>query len=452
MRPPQVVITGMGIVSAVGLGRDEFGRNLRRGVSGIRSLAERTDEGATPATADRDHPFWLGAPILDFDAKQYVRPRKALKVMCREIQTAFAASQMAVEDAGLTPWLPIADTAESRSAAIDRLPVDRLGTVFGSEMFYGPPSEMVKAFQQCLREDGSVDESLFGGAAMKGVMPLWMLKYLPNMPACQVGIALGAQGPNNTLVLGDVSGPAALIESASCLTRGHADVMVCGATGTRINTTRLNYRHDYPVYDPPADVTDHRSQGIAGYGVIGGEGSVAITLETQPSAANRDAKPLAIWLSSASRFTPSDSIRGGRRTAALCPDTPRGSSDAVASAVRAALEQADVTADDVSLVVSHRMGDPSMDACEHNGLARGLGVASLDNLPCFTPIASIGHTGAASGMFELAAAICLLSGDGSPADENADVLSMVPREAPEIALVVCQTSEGSAVATLLAKA
>jgi len=93
-----------------------------------------------------------------------------------------------------------------------------------------------------------------------------------------------------------------------------------------------------------------------------------------------------------------------------------------------------------------------MDACEHNGLARGLGVASLDNLPCFTPIASIGHTGAASGMFELAAAICLLSGDGSPADENADVLSMVPREAPEIALVVCQTSEGSAVATLLAKA
>ena len=60
-----------------------------------------------------------------------------------------------------------------------------------------------------------------------------MLKYLPNMPARHVGIALNAHGPNNTLVLGDVSGPAAMIEAATCIQRGIAKVMLGLARGKR---------------------------------------------------------------------------------------------------------------------------------------------------------------------------------------------------------------------------
>ncbi len=220
-----VVITGMGVVSSIGIGCDAFFQALLDRRSGITSLANRTDEGPGPGEADVPPGLWVGGPITDFDAKQYVRPRKALKVMCREIQTAFAASQLAVESAGLGEALP-ADPAGSVKPS-------ELGTVFGSEMYYGPPREMEDTIRACLRDDGSFDATKFGGAAMKQIMPLWMLKYLPNMPACHVGIALNAQGPNNSVVLGDVSGPAAVIEAASCIDRGIAKIMIAAASGTR---------------------------------------------------------------------------------------------------------------------------------------------------------------------------------------------------------------------------
>ena len=119
-------------------------------------------------------------------------------------------------------------------------------------------------------------------------MPLWMLKYLPNMPACHVGIAVNAQGPNNTLVLGDVSGPAAMIEAASCIERGIAQVMITGASGTRINTTRMNYRGDLPipeVFDPVSQSS--RPHDPTSKGVVGGEGAATLVLENPEHASKR---------------------------------------------------------------------------------------------------------------------------------------------------------------------
>ena len=131
------VITGLGIVSSIGVGCDAYFRALLQRRSGITSLSRRTDEGAKPGAVDQPRGLWIGGPIIGFEPKQYVRPRKALKVMCRETQTAFAASQLAVEMAGLSDALPASDDG--------RIPPSRIGTVFGSEMFYGPPSEMEDA-------------------------------------------------------------------------------------------------------------------------------------------------------------------------------------------------------------------------------------------------------------------------------------------------------------------
>ncbi len=233
-----VVITGMGVVSSIGIGCDAFFQALLDKKSGITSLANRTDDGPRPGDTELASGLWVGGPVIDFDAKQYVRPRKAMKVMCREIQTAFGASQLAVESAGLGDALPADPDGTVK-------PSD-LGTVFGSEMFYGPPKEMEDSIRACLSEEG-FDAAKFGGAAMKQIMPLWMLKYLPNMPACHVGIAVNAQGPNNTVVLGDVSGPAAVIEAASCIERGIAKIVIAGASGTRISAMRMNYHGDLPT-------------------------------------------------------------------------------------------------------------------------------------------------------------------------------------------------------------
>ncbi|MEM9586329.1 MAG: beta-ketoacyl synthase N-terminal-like domain-containing protein, partial [Planctomycetota bacterium] len=106
MPDSQNVITGLGIVSPIGIGRTPFWDALLGGRTGIHWLAERTDGGAAPSADVGGHGEWIGATVREFEGKDYVRPRKALKVMCREIQLAFAASQLMIDDGGLAGLLP----------------------------------------------------------------------------------------------------------------------------------------------------------------------------------------------------------------------------------------------------------------------------------------------------------------------------------------------------------
>ena len=444
MPTSQVVITGIGVVSPLGLGREAFWKSILEARCGIVSLADRTDGDVVPPPGTCPEGLQIGGAVTDFEPVQWVRPRKALKVMCREVQTAFAAAQMAIDDAGLGRWLPAVPQGPIRP--------DRIGTVFGSEMFYGPPQEMVDAFRDCVRLDASVDASRFGTAAIRGIMPLWMLKYLPNMPACHVGIAVNAHGPNNTLVQGDVSGPAALIEAVSCIRRNLADVIITGAVGTRINATRLNYRGDSPVsrtIDPiAASCRPHDPQSS---GVIGGEGAGSLTLESAEAATQRGARVLAEVVGAVSRFIPSPAFRKPKPSTRSEMRPTRGSAQAVSAAIDAVLEQSGVAAKQVGLIVGHAMGDPAMDAAELRGLAHRFPMT-----PNTAPIASLGHCGAASGMLELITAVAALVARTVPATVNARtaVAAANLRDKPaelqgDHVLCVTHTSEGSCTAVLL---
>ena len=428
MSENHVVITGLGVVSSIGIGSDEFFASLLAKTSGIRSLAERTDGGAQPDPNASPTGIWIGGPVVDFDPKQYVRPRKALKVMCREIQLAFAASQLAVDGAAISESVP----ASAEGAFV---PAD-IGTVFGSEMFYGPPHEMQDAIRGCLDDEGELDPSQFGGVAMRQVMPLWMLKYLPNMPACHVGIALNAHGPNNSIIMGDVSGPAAIVESVSCLQRGAAKLVVAGAVGTRINTTRINYRGDLPigtVADPIAHSSrPHDSNSV---GVIGGEGAASLVLECETESRKRGARPIARLRSYAMRFVPQQSTRG--------------SSLAICSAIESALKNAQLTNRDVDLVVSHAMGDPEIDRQESESIAK-----SVPGKPLVAPMASLGHTGAASGQLGIAVGALAIEKHTIPPTLHAECsnVGMISEaRSADVNNVLClsHTSHGNAVAIVL---
>src|SRR5688500_9163925 len=89
----EVVITGIGMVSPIGIGRDAFWAALDAGRSGIQLVPQLAEA--------REIPFRLAGLFSDFDAKQYVQPRKTIKVMCREIQSAYAAAMIAMQDASL---------------------------------------------------------------------------------------------------------------------------------------------------------------------------------------------------------------------------------------------------------------------------------------------------------------------------------------------------------------
>ncbi|WP_436716211.1 beta-ketoacyl synthase N-terminal-like domain-containing protein [Roseiconus lacunae] len=446
MPRPTAVITGVGIVSPIGIGHEAFFDALMNRTSGIRSLKDRTDDEAKPSDGDPSDGVWIGAPIVDFQAKQFVRPRKALKVMCREIQTAFASAQLAVAHAGLDDDLPASDEGT--------VAPQRLGTVYGGEIYFNPPTELLESIRRCVDENGDVRAGRFGEAARKEVVPLWMLKYLPNMPACQVGISINSQGPNNSLVLGDISGPAALLEGCSYLDRGIADISMVGATGTRIASMRMAYTGDLPTVNRGEHAVSDASRPFdpRATGVVGGEGAASVIIETDRHAHDRGANVLARILGVASRFAPTAAMRGFDRDNSLNPNQSRNAASAIRSAIEAALSQADVSASDVAVVVSHAMGDRQVDAGEAEAF-RQCDISA----PVLPVIASVGHTGAASGMMEIATGTLILANKQIPpalhATLDADVKLSAKATDLEagVVLVVTHTTEGSATAVVLGK-
>ncbi len=422
-----VVITGVGAVTSLGIGTEILWKRLCAGESGIAPLP-----GLRESPALKSHPeLTIGGTIPDFDPKAFVRPRKALKVMCRELTTAYAASQMAFEAAGVEAWL--------ESEAGDR---SRVGTVFGSEMLYGSPEEMASTMERCRDAEGHYDIAEFGEAAMREMYPLWMLRYLPNMAACHVGIAIQAFGPNNTVVQGEASGLAALVESSSVIERGLADVMLSGGTGDRVSTSGIAYHRDHPCA-LPADPWSASALPYhpASTGVVNGEGAASLTLESAQACRERGGTPLATVRGWASRFVPSTS--------------GRGSAAAVALAVRDALAAAAVEPASLSLIVSHAMGDAEQDAAERQGLAEVVPQALV-----YAPIVALGHCGAGVGAVNAAIAVLATSRQRVPPTLNAERLPDDPgirvtrelTEGPfETVLCFSHTPQGQAVAIVLGR-
>src|SRR5215471_2164432 len=153
--PRDVVITGLGVVSPIGIGTEAFTASLRAGRSGVRPISLFDASG---------FPVRIGAEVADFDPKAYVRPRKSLKVMSREIQFGFAAADMAMTAARLQPG-----QAEP----------DRFGVVFAAEMIYCELDELEAVYRRCAAE-GRFDFSRWGEAMMSEMFPLWLLRNLPN--------------------------------------------------------------------------------------------------------------------------------------------------------------------------------------------------------------------------------------------------------------------------------
>ena len=212
-----ISITGMGMVCPIGIGSDALWSSLASGKSGV---------GVREEFADTDSPMRLAAQVRDFDGKLFVKPRKALKVMCRPIQFGVAAAQMAVEQAGLTDH---------------QVDPDRYSTMFGTEAFFADPQEVATVFRKCI-VNRCYDHDRWGEYSMREIEPLWMLKYLPNMVASHLSIAHDARGPSNTICQGDVSSLLAIIESVDLIERGMSDVVIAGGSGAQISFTGMIYR------------------------------------------------------------------------------------------------------------------------------------------------------------------------------------------------------------------
>jgi len=163
--------------------------------------------------------------IEDFgplEGEQKKAIRKGLKVMCRESQMGVAAAQRAFSDAGISPG---------------KFEPERTGVVFGSDYMMSIPEDISPGIKACVDTASNFDFTQWAGVGMSKLNPLWLLKYLPNMPPASPHRHTynDLRGPNNSLTLREAAANLAIGEAYRVILRNHADVILAGATGTRVH-------------------------------------------------------------------------------------------------------------------------------------------------------------------------------------------------------------------------
>lgn len=425
----EVVITGVGVLTPIGNDLDTYWRALVEKVSGVRRVT---------SFATSEEKRSLVGEVADFAAKNYIKPRKNIKVMSRDIQLGFVAAALAGSQAELV--------SEGESRTTDP---DRIGVVFGSDLIGAEIDALLDAFKAGITSDiagvGKHDFSTWGEQAMRNIFPLWMLKHLPNMPACHISIATDARGPSNTVTVCRGSVLASIFEGVRSIERGAADVMICGSVGNRVNPDFLARGRSYML--APQNIADPSSVprpfDAERPGCILAEGAGAYILERREFAEARGAKILA-------------KIRGFAATTEGTMHGQQATGEAIRRAIRLSLAQSKITPSDLAHVNADGMGTVHDDQIEAAAIH-----AELGDVPVFAPKGNFGDAGAGAGAIELAASILSLAHNLIPPVRNCDkiaadcpinVVCGAPRESKKyFALKMNQTCMGRSFALVLEK-
>jgi 3-oxoacyl-[acyl-carrier-protein] synthase II len=376
----RAVVTGIGVLSAVGLDAASYWDALKAGRGGIRTI-----EGFDPSAL----PTRIAGQIRSFDAKKYVEKeaRKSLKIMARTIQLGVAAAQLALTDSSVNK---------------DQLDPTRFGIEFGSGLIATELDELGDAAQLSANGHiGQVDLEKWGAEGLERITPLWMLKYLPNMLACHVSMLHNAQGPNNSVTSSDVAGLLSMGEAYRILARDEADFFLVGGAESRLNPLSL-VRHC--LYEPLSRRNDSPEKACRPFdrrrdGAVLGEGAGILALEDLNHARRRGARIYAEVVGFGSSF---DRDRSGR---------------GLARAIRMALSEAGLGPDEIDHVNAHGVGTVEGDAWEARAINEAFSARQAP-VPVFAAKSYIGNLGAAGATTELAASLLGFGGGFVPATLN----------------------------------
>ncbi len=385
----KVVITGIGLISPLGIGVDLFTENLLAGNSGVGQISIMSTSAA---------PQNIGGEVTEFNVKiarktWLKKQRKMVKVMCRDIQMGVASAMIAL------------DHSEVDLDAIDH---HRFGVDFGANMMFSPPDVLQTACWNCVDEGDAAHHFHYNrwgskganaqdpSSGMNGMEPLWLLRYLPNMPACHIGIAADARGANNSITLADASGNLVLGEAGRVIERGWTDIMISGSTGTRIHPLKT-IQSD--LWDDMADGPGSPQQWCRPFdkerrGIVVAEGACSFILEEESHASKRGAKVYAHLLGTGSSCVSDQTGKAHLR-------------QALKQAMQAALKDANLQPADIGHINAHAQGSPTKDIEEALAIQDIFGDANPD-IPVTALKSYMGTAGSGTGTIELAGSIIAL--------------------------------------------
>lgn len=384
-QPRRAVITGVGVFSPIGMDPASYWQSLAEGKSGVRPITH-CDVSDFPCRIAGDVPQFndkFGRETLKHNREH----AKSLKLMARTVQMGVCVAQAAMAD------------ARFEKGKIDPT---RVGVEFGAAIVHTELDDVARAARVSTNcQPGSVDFAAWGATGMKEIPPLWMLKYLPNMPACHVSIMHDIQGPSNTITVGDAASLLALGEAFRILNRDLVDFVLVGGTESKLNPLNFVRQSLFQPLTPSGN--DAPGKAVRPFdrdrdGTVLGEGAAAFTLEELEHAKRRGATIYAEVCGFASGF---DRDRKGK---------------GIARVVRKALDEAGVTPDEVDHVNAHGLGTVSADRWEAQGLREVFG----DKTPVLGLKGYLSALGPAGSLVEMVGSILALRKGELPATLNCE--------------------------------
>ena len=418
----RVVVTGVGVVSPIGIGNDCFWDSLLHNRTGIDFLQSMPSDGLPSA---------FGAEVRDFNPVNFLRDKKFVKVMCRDIQLGVASSNLAVKDANVSSgWIN----------------PERLGVVYGAGRMTCHPSELAAAVNAC-RTEGGFDPDKWGPEALASIAPLWLLRQLPNMPASHVSIDHNACGPNNTITCRDASALLALSEAVRVIEAGRADAMIVGACSSNIHPVDIAKFHSFEGLSRRTDDPTRacRPFDFERDGTVVGEGAASFVVESYQHAVRRGANIYAEVLG----------------VGAGCDGKGLANESAGLGLVRAmesAIDGAGIRASELGHINAQGKSTQPDDIVEARAYHRVFGDLAL-KIPVTALKSYVGHFDAGAGAVELAGTLLSLKNGYIPATLNYEIpdprcrLNVARGEATRLsnrtAITVNRTAMGQSAAAVL---
>ncbi len=378
--PADVVVTGIGVVTPIGIGPIEFWNNLLEGRGGIEEVRS-FDTSA--------YPCHRGAEVKYFDPAAYIRTQKP-NTMGRASQFAIAAARIALADAGF----------EIGSLACEQTGVS-IGTTSGEP-------HMIEQYDDC-----HVTRQL------DGVDAEFIRKYPCNVISAHIAAEFGLEGPNITIPAACAAGNHAVAFGFDTIRSGRAHVMLAGGSDCFSRITYTGFARLGAIAPDTCRPFDRNRKGM-----IPGEGAAVLVLESGHHARARGARCYA-------------EVAGyGLSCDAHHMTAAHPSGDGAVRAMEAALAEAGIAASDVSYISAHGTGTAVNDRIETTAVKRVFG-ESARRIPMSSIKSMLGHTMGAASAIE--AATCALSvfNDRIPptmnfeeADPECD-LDYVPNQARE---------------------
>jgi 3-oxoacyl-[acyl-carrier-protein] synthase II len=347
----RVVITGLGVVSSIGIGKESFWDSLRAGRSGIRQI---TSFDFT------SYDCQIAGEISDFDPADFM-PAQTARRIDRFAQFGLAAARLAVNDAGL-------DVAREDAGAVGII----LGTSIGTLCY---------AERQI---------ALFYEKGAKRINPFFSTSVIPSSAATQIMLDLGIHGPSRTLTTACASGTGSVGEAFHRVKDGELDVILAGGAEAPITPLVLSTLSAIQLLSV-ANETPQRayrafSKDAAGF--VLGEGSGILILEELEHALRRDAKIYA------------EVVGYGASSDAYHVMMFAPSLEHPVAAIRNALDEAHMTPADLGYLNPQGIAIPANDRSEVDIFKLALGEA-ISKIPLSATKPLTGHVLGGGGALEL---------------------------------------------------